>query len=86
MHRRLARTFTSLTSPRIKDYCAILGEEYYNYEKFELNPPTGHDDYELVRRVGKGKFSEVFLARDLVNDRDVVLKLLKRGKQCSFFA
>ena len=35
------------------------------------------DNYELVRKLGRGKYSEVFEAINITNDEKVVVKILK---------
>ena len=38
------------------------------------------DNYELVRKLGRGKYSEVFEAINITNDEKVVVKILKVSK------
>ncbi|NXI67388.1 CSK21 kinase, partial [Anseranas semipalmata] len=42
------------------------------------------DDYQLVRKLGRGKYSEVFEAINITNNEKVVVKILK-GAQTSLF-
>ena len=35
------------------------------------------DNYELIQRVGRGKFSDVYEAMDTLNNKAVIVKLLK---------
>ena len=70
-------SFSNLTED-IKSYCTNKGPEYYDYESFKLEGGLV-DDYELSRRIGKGKFSEVFLARNILNSEKVIIKMLKKG-------
>lgn len=54
-----------------------------------LNPKSWHlctislafhsnqDDYQLVRKLGRGKYSEVFEAINITNNERVVVKILK---------
>ena len=78
----LGRTITSSSNSNLTDdirsYCTNRGPEYYDYESFKLEGGLV-DDYELSRRIGKGKFSEVFLARNILNSEKVVIKMLKKG-------
>ena len=37
------------------------------------------DDFELIKNIGKGKFSEVFLAREVSSNLLVGLKVLEKG-------
>eukprot|EP01088_Endostelium_zonatum_P016772 TRINITY_DN4669_c0_g1_i1.p1 TRINITY_DN4669_c0_g1~~TRINITY_DN4669_c0_g1_i1.p1 ORF type:complete len:343 (-),score=53.50 TRINITY_DN4669_c0_g1_i1:69-1097(-) len=72
------------TTRRAKEYADVLREKpqsYYDYENYvvEWKEDTNSiDRYELVARIGKGKYSEVFSAVDLhQNEKKVVLKVLK---------
>jgi len=39
------------------------------------------DDYQLVRKLGRGKYSEVFEAINITNNEKVVVKILKPVKK-----
>ena len=39
------------------------------------------DDYEFVTKLGRGKYSEVFKATNLLNNEEVVVKILKPVKR-----
>lgn len=39
--------------------------------------PRNQDDYQLVRKLGRGKYSEVFEAINITNNERVVVKILK---------
>jgi len=58
------------------DVNAILGPAWYEFEstKIEWNVP---DRYEITRRIGGGKYSEVFEGVDSSNEDAVVIKVLK---------
>ncbi|KAL0956513.1 hypothetical protein HGRIS_002654 [Hohenbuehelia grisea] len=58
------------------DVNARLGDAWFNYERFHIDwsPP---DRYEIVRRIGGGKYSEVFSGLDMENNEPCVLKVLK---------
>jgi len=53
-----------------------LGSSWYDYNSFriEWSPP---ERYEIVRRLGGGKYSEVFQGVDMVNLETCVIKVLK---------
>lgn len=56
--------------------------EYWNYEVFSIMWSDCVDDYEIVRKIGRGKYSEVFEgvnARN--NDEKCVIKILKPVKK-----
>ncbi|TFK54010.1 kinase-like protein [Heliocybe sulcata] len=55
---------------------AVLGRSWYEYESLHIEW-NGPDRYEIVRRVGGGKYSEVFEGVDMVNDEKCVIKVLK---------
>lgn len=47
-------------------------------------PPQNHrnqDDYEVVRKVGRGKYSEVFEGVNICNDQKCIVKILKPVKK-----
>ncbi|XP_006752943.2 PREDICTED: casein kinase II subunit alpha' [Myotis davidii] len=43
--------------------------------------PRNQDDYQLVRKLGRGKYSEVFEAINITNNERVVVKILKPVKK-----
>lgn len=49
--------------------CAHEQPSYYDYDTYPLPPPNlpalSHDDFSLLRRLGAGKFSDVFEAVEL---------------------
>jgi casein kinase II subunit alpha len=42
---------------------------------------SAQDNYEIVRKVGRGKYSEVFEGVDITNDEKCVIKILKPVKK-----
>ena len=38
------------------------------------------DDYEILTKLGRGRYSEVFKATNLLTNKDFVVKILKPGK------
>lgn len=42
---------------------------------------SDQDDYEVVRKVGRGKYSEVFEGVNIVNNERCVIKILKPVKK-----
>lgn len=62
------------------DVCDKLPHEYSDYENFEVHFDK-MDQYELIRMIGRGKYSEVFEAIDTSKSNlRVVVKTLKPGK------
>ena len=43
------------------------------------------DNYELVRKLGRGKYSEVFEAINITNDEKVVVKILKVSLEGNYY-
>lgn len=39
------------------------------------------ENYRVLRAIGRGKYSQVYLARDVRNNKEVVLKILKPTSQ-----
>jgi len=60
--------------------CPNKPPEYSDYENSELvfGP---QDDYEFTLKLGRGRYSEVFRAVDLLDNQDVVVKILKPVKK-----
>ena len=54
--------------------------EYWDYEALTVNWGE-QDDYEVVRKVGRGKYSEVFEGIHSGEDRKCVIKILKPVKK-----
>ncbi|KAI7698027.1 hypothetical protein SSS_03988 [Sarcoptes scabiei] len=54
--------------------------EYWDYETHQVEW-ANQDDYQLVRKLGRGKYSEVFEAYNIVNNEKCVVKILKPVKK-----
>lgn len=54
--------------------------EYWDYENYVVNW-SNQDNYQLVRKLGRGKYSEVFEAINVVNNEQCVVKILKPVKK-----
>lgn len=50
--------------------------EYWDYESYVVDWGQ-QDDYQLVRKLGRGKYSEVFEAINITNNEKCVVKILK---------
>jgi len=55
--------------------------EYWNYESYVITWSDSVDDYEIVRKIGRGKYSEVFEGINATNDEKCVIKILKPVKK-----
>lgn len=49
---------------------------FFNHCDFDSSH-SNQDDYQLVRKLGRGKYSEVFEAINITNNEKVVVKILK---------
>ncbi|CAE8603868.1 unnamed protein product [Polarella glacialis] len=67
--------------PRLyADACKVKGREFWDYEKMKVK--WGNlDDYEVVKKIGRGKYSEVFAGFHIPTDKKVVIKILKPVKK-----
>ncbi|XP_044256998.1 casein kinase II subunit alpha isoform X2 [Tribolium castaneum] len=54
--------------------------EYWDYESYVVDWGQ-QDDYQLVRKLGRGKYSEVFEAVNVTNNEKCVVKILKPVKK-----
>ncbi|GAA5897190.1 hypothetical protein JCM5296_002248 [Sporobolomyces johnsonii] len=57
-----------------------LGPEWWDYDQLVVRWGT-QDQYEITRKLGRGKYSEVFEGIDIVNSKLVVIKVLKPIKK-----
>lgn len=55
-------------------------QEYWDYENMTLQWGR-QDDYEVVRKVGRGKYSEVFEGINIANNQKCIIKILKPVKK-----
>ena len=76
------RTFSKLKMPlpsRARVYADInthKPREYWDYESHVVDWGN-QDDYQVVRKLGRGKYSEVFEAVNVTNNEKCVIKILK---------
>lgn len=77
-----SKTVIKTVSKVYKNVNAEKGPNYFNYNKLNVvwNIP---DKYKIVRKVGRGKYSEVFEGYNTESDKSVIIKVLKpvRGKK-----
>lgn len=53
--------------------------EYWDYESLTINWGD-QEDYEVIRKIGRGKYSEVFDGVNVVNNARCCIKILKPVK------
>uniref|UniRef100_A0AAR2IHL4 non-specific serine/threonine protein kinase n=1 Tax=Pygocentrus nattereri TaxID=42514 RepID=A0AAR2IHL4_PYGNA len=62
------------------DVNTLKSREYWDYEA-HVPSWSNQEDYQLVRKLGRGKYSEVFEAINVNNNEKVVVKILKPVKK-----
>jgi casein kinase II subunit alpha len=60
--------------------CKDKPDEYSNYEEFEVQFGS-QDKYEVIKKLGRGKYSEVYEGINTDNDNRIVIKVLKPVKK-----
>jgi len=50
---------------------------YWDYENYKPHWETNLDDFEIIRKIGRGKYSEVFEGMQVSTQKPVVVKILK---------
>ncbi|CAG7888255.1 unnamed protein product, partial [Brassica rapa] len=64
------------------DVNVIRSKEYWDYQSLFFNVEWGEQDgYEVVRKVGRGKYSEVFEGINMNSNEKCVIKILKPVKK-----
>jgi len=71
--RSIARVYANVnnTKPR----------ESWDYEAYNIEWGTSIDNYEIVRKIGRGKYSEVFEGLNVITSEKIVIKILKPVKK-----
>ena len=85
MAQRYSKSFRSKEGAASKarvygDVCVQRPESYSDYEKLTVTWGD-QDNYEVVRKVGRGKYSEVFEGINVVNNQRCIIKILKPVKK-----
>ncbi|CCE87210.1 Piso0_005753 [Millerozyma farinosa CBS 7064] len=62
------------------DVLASKPQSYWDYENVNIKWES-QDDYEIIKKLGRGKYSEVFLGIDLSKGEKCVIKVLKPVKR-----
>lgn len=63
------------------DVNSMKPREYWDYESYAVDWGQ-QEDYQLVRKLGRGKYSEVFEAINITNNEKCVVKILKVFISC----
>lgn len=72
-------TVTSI-SKVYADVLASKSQSYWDYENINIKWES-QENYEVIKKLGRGKYSEVFLGIDLVKGEKCVIKVLKPVKR-----
>jgi len=70
--RSRARVYTDINVHRPRDY--------WDYENLQITWGE-QEDYEVIRKIGRGKYSEVFQGMNVANNQPCVIKILKPVKK-----
>ncbi|KAG7191946.1 Casein kinase II subunit alpha [Scheffersomyces spartinae] len=71
---------TSYVSKVYADVLASKPVEYWDYENLNIKW-NSQENYEIIKKIGRGKYSEVFLGIDLTKGANCVIKVLKPVKR-----
>ena len=72
---------TQQSKSRVYDNVNLLKpKDYWDYDNFNV-VWNDHERYQLIRKLGRGKYSEVFEAQDMKLHKRVVCKILKPVKK-----
>lgn len=63
-----------------KNACEERPQEYWDYEQGVTIDWGKISNYEIINKIGRGKYSEVFSGRCIVNNQKCVIKVLKPVK------
>uniref|UniRef100_A0A673C3V5 non-specific serine/threonine protein kinase n=1 Tax=Sphaeramia orbicularis TaxID=375764 RepID=A0A673C3V5_9TELE len=74
---------TTPASSKARVYTDVNTQKNREYWDYDAHVPnwSNQDNYQLVRKLGRGKYSEVFEAINVTNNEKVVVKILKPVKK-----
>lgn len=78
LNQKSARVYS--VSRVYKDVCSQGSQEYWDYEQSVKVDWGKIKNYEIINKIGRGKYSEVFLGKSILNDCPCVIKVLKPVK------
>ena len=61
------------------DQMAASDPSYSDYENFEVKFQA-QDNYQIIKKIGRGKYSEVYEGINTLTNQRIVIKILKPGK------
>eukprot|EP01012_Entosiphon_sulcatum_P056107 TRINITY_DN791_c0_g1_i1.p1 TRINITY_DN791_c0_g1~~TRINITY_DN791_c0_g1_i1.p1 ORF type:complete len:338 (+),score=80.22 TRINITY_DN791_c0_g1_i1:106-1119(+) len=67
-------------NPKYRDVNASKPKDYWDYESLQVTW-NAQDNYEVIRKIGRGKYSEVFEGINVANNERCVVKVLKPVKK-----
>ena len=76
---RLATVWSSRLSRGLLS--TSVQHSFYRADGSAFHLRRNQDDYEVVRKVGRGKYSEVFEGVNIVNNQKCIIKILKPVKK-----
>uniref|UniRef100_A0AAQ5Y1W7 non-specific serine/threonine protein kinase n=1 Tax=Amphiprion ocellaris TaxID=80972 RepID=A0AAQ5Y1W7_AMPOC len=80
---KLAMPGSTPASSKARVYTDVNTQKNREYWDYDAHVPnwSNQDNYQLVRKLGRGKYSEVFEAINVTNNEKVVVKILKPVKK-----
>ncbi|KAI8997965.1 Pkinase-domain-containing protein [Gaertneriomyces semiglobifer] len=63
-----------------KNACAERNKDYWDYDNLQIHW-NAQDNYEIIRKIGRGKYSEVFEGINITNNQKCCIKVLKPVKK-----
>ncbi|CAG9323567.1 unnamed protein product [Blepharisma stoltei] len=81
MNSQILRPVTSQSKARLYANVNLnKNQEYYDYENLKID--WGHqENYEVLRKIGRGKYADIFAGINIVSNEKVVIKALKPIKK-----
>ena len=71
---------STITPKYYPNVCEEQPAEYSDYENFEVKFGS-QENYEIIKKIGRGKYSEVYEGINNTNNERIVIKILKPVKK-----
>jgi serine/threonine protein kinase len=55
------------------------------FSSYLITIPRSQENYEIIKKIGRGKYSEVYEGINTTNNERIVIKILKPGKESIAF-